>query len=233
TAQQLQAIDLFEDLPTTEIAALVDRCVWHHAKKGDEVFDRQSDNRDIFFVISGRVRIVNFALSGREVAYAECKAGSYFGELSAIDGEPRSASVVALEDSTLASLDQSEFHKLLARQPAVAIRVLKKLVGIVRSADERIMDLATLSAYQRVYRRILELKRPDPVRQDSWLIYPLPTQAEIAAQASTTRETVARVLGQLQNESITQRKGRTLYIRELEKLEKLAERVAPGATSAE
>ena len=177
----LKAIELFEGLPSNEILHLVDQCQWHDYQKGDEIFDRQSQNRDIFFVIRGRVRIVNFALSGREVAYAECVGGSYFGELSAIDGEQRSASVVALEDTLLASLDQSEFHRLLTRQPIVSIRVLQKLVGIVRACDERIMDLATLSAYQRVYRRILDLKKEDPVRPDSWLIYPLPTQAAIAA----------------------------------------------------
>jgi DNA-binding GntR family transcriptional regulator len=105
------------------------------------------------------------------------------------------------------------------------------MAGIIRTCDERIMDLATLSAYQRVYRKLLDLMRPDPVRADSWLIYPLPTQAEIASQASTTRETVARVLGQLANEQIVERKGKTLYIRDEKKLMILAERVAPDPQS--
>ncbi len=116
----------------------------------------------------------------------------------------------------------------MLKHPQVAILVLENLARIIRTCDERIMDLATLSAYQRVYSELIKLVRPDPVRPDSWLIYPLPTQAQIASLASTTRETVARVLSQLQQAGITQRKTKTLYIRDLERLSTLADRVAAG-----
>jgi len=129
-----------------------------------------------------------------------------------------------------ASLAPDAFLEVLRKVPRVGLKVLQKRAAMGRSADERIMDLATLSAYQRVYRKLLDLARPDPVREGSWLIYPLPTQAKIAAQASTTRETVARVLGQLGAEEIVERKGKTLYVRDMEQLSILAERVAVGNT---
>jgi DNA-binding transcriptional regulator YhcF (GntR family) len=66
------------------------------------------------------------------------------------------------------------------------------------------------------------MKKPDPVRPNSWLIYPLPTQAQIAALASTTRETVARVLSQLNHEQIAERRSKTLYIRNMAQLQALA-----------
>jgi CRP-like cAMP-binding protein len=224
---RLNGIDLFDGLSAEELNKIEANCQFHPYKSGEEIFNRSTENRDVFFVVAGRVRIVNFSVSGREVAYAEIMAGTYFGELSAIDGEPRSASIVALEDCLLGSLEQDAFLRVLQDHPMIGLRVLKRMAGIIRACDERIMDLATLSAYQRVYRKLLDLMRPDPVRAGSWLIYPLPTQAEIASQASTTRETVARVLGQLGNEEIVERKGKTLYIRDKEKLEILAERVSP------
>lgn len=226
----LNDIDLFADLAPEELAGVQSACQWQTFGSGDEIFTKSSTSRDVFFVVAGRVRIVNFSLTGREVAYAEVGPGACFGELSALDGKPRSASIVALEDCVLASLAPEEFLNVLRKFPNVGLRVLQKLAAMVRSADERIMDLATLSAYQRVYRKLLDLARPDPVRGDSWLIYPLPTQAKIAAQASTTRETVARVLGQLGAEEIVERKGKTLYVRDMEQLSILAERVAVGTT---
>ncbi len=230
---KLAGISLFEGIPAEALARIDGQVSWKGHKSGDEIFNRNTANRDVFFVAEGRVRIVNYSLSGREVAYAEIPAGAYFGELSAIDGEPRSASIVALDDCVLGALDRETFLGALQEFPIAGLRVMQKLASIVRTADERIMDLATLSAYQRVYRRLLDLTRPDPVTPSAWLIYPLPTQAQIASQASTTRETVARVLGQLSTENIVERKGKTLYVRDKEKLEILAERVAPETASAD
>lgn len=229
-SHRLNDIDLFEGLSQDELANIQAECTWQTYRAGDEIISRSTESRDVFFLVTGRVRIVNFSLSGREVDYAEVGAGTYFGELSAIDGKPRSATIVALEDCVLGALAPDQFMTALKRHPEAGLKVLRRLASMVRSADERIMDLATLSAYQRVYRKLLDLARPDPVRPDSWLIYPLPTQAKIAAQASTTRETVARVLGQLGAEEIVERKGKTLYVRDMEQLSILAERVAANTT---
>ncbi len=188
----------------------------------EEILSRDEQAGDVYFVLRGEVRIVNYSAAGREVAYAIIPAGGYFGELSAIDGRPRSANVLAVEDCLLATLTPAAFKEVLAMDSTVALRVMDKLVRIVRSADDRILDLATLSAYQRVYVEILRMKKPDPVRPNSWLVYPLPTQAQIAALASTTRETVARVLSQLNHDHIAERKSKTLYIRDLPKLQALA-----------
>lgn len=202
--------------------ANVRRCV-----ADEEILSRDEQAGDVYFVLRGEVRIVNYSASGREVAYAIIPAGGYFGELSAIDGRPRSANVLAVEDCLLATLTPAAFKELLALDSDVSAKVMQKLVRIIRSADDRILDLATLSAYQRVYVEVLRMKKPDPVRPNSWLVYPLPTQAQIAALASTTRETVARVLSQLNHDHIAERKSKTLYIRDLAKLQALAIKSQP------
>lgn len=223
----LSAISLFNGFEANELKQIEKTCVWRKCKAGDQILTRDSLSRDIIFVVSGEVRIVNFSLTGREVAYAEVKGGGYFGELAAIDGEPRSANVVAHQDCLLASLSPSAFRDVLRNHPEVGVRVLEKLARIVRVCDDRIMDLATLGAHQRVYRELSRLITEDPVRPGSWLIYPSPTQSAIAAKASTTRETVARVMSQLTSAGILERKSKTLYVRDRERLNLLIEHVSP------
>ena len=224
----LSGINLLKSLNTGDLTALAQSCSWTKHKNGVEIIDRNSDCRDMYFVVAGRVRVVNYSLSGREVAYAILEAGDYFGEIAAIDGLPRSAHVVTMDPVILASLPPAGVRTLIENHPDIAIQIMEKLAAIIRNCDDRIMDLATLGAIQRVYRELIKLVKPDPVQPDSWLIYPMPTQAQIAALASTTRETVARVVSQLSSAGIVEKKSKTLYIREMEKLRTLAERTNPG-----
>ena len=222
--QSLGGIALLADLSEDALRVLEGQCEWQAVKAGEEVISRDSSSRDVIFVVQGDVRVLNYSLSGREVAYAKLDAGGFFGELAAIDGLPRSAQVITQSDAILARLAPDAFKQLIGTHPSVASGVMQKLAQIIRNCDDRIMDLAVLSAFQRVYIELLRIKKPDPVTQGKWMIYPMPTQADIASHASTTRETVARVLGQLSKGGIVERKGKTLYIRDLEKLETLADR---------
>jgi CRP-like cAMP-binding protein len=227
----LDGIGLFSSLTDGEIRRLEQRCKWRHFRRGEQVLDRDSESRDIMFVVKGTVRIVNFSSTGREVAYATMAAGGYFGELSALDGQPRSATVVAVEDCLLASLSPEVFEEFLHDHAEAAVQVSRRLAAIIRSCDDRIMDLSTLGAMQRVYGFVLRLAEPDPVNPSAYSIYPIPTQHAIAGQVSTTRETVARALSNLNQAGIAERKGKTLYIRDREGLESLIERLGEQGDS--
>ena len=104
---------LLEGLDTTAIARLEAQCTWRNVREGENVVTRDSDSRDVFFVVKGRCRIVNYSPSGREIAYAIAGPGDFFGEMAAIDGLPRSATVVALEDCTLATITPQAFRELI------------------------------------------------------------------------------------------------------------------------
>ncbi len=106
---------------------------------------------DLYFIVDGRARVVNYSLSGREVTFDDRGGGAYFGELAALDGEPRSANVVALEETVVAILSQEGFHHMLMTYPQVAVRILKNLAKIVHISTDRIMDLSTLGANNRVH----------------------------------------------------------------------------------
>jgi len=222
----LGGVSLLSPLTPAELVQAERLASFRRFRAGEEILSRDSDTKDIFFVLSGAVRVVNYSSTGREIAYATVGSGEYFGELAAIDGGPRSASVIGLEAGQVASLTPEAFLSLLHRHPEIAIAIIGRMAKIIRGSNDRILDLATLGAHQRVFRELVKLAKPDPVRTGAWLIYPIPRQVEIAAQASTTRETVARVLGGLAGNGIVERKSKTLYIRDLARLKALADGTA-------
>jgi CRP-like cAMP-binding protein len=216
----LDGIALLQGLDPAARQALAARCVWRRYAPGERILDPEADSRDVLFIVSGRVRVVTYAVSGREVAFAVLEAGSHVGELSALDGAPRSASVEALEACRVASLPADAFQELLLAQPGLALELLKGLAGVIRRSDERIAELSVLGAMPRVYRELRRLARPQGAGA---VVAPLPTQETLATHVGATRETVARALGQLAKAGIATRRGRELLIRDLALLEALGE----------
>ena len=220
--RRLDEIRLLSRLSPKALRKIEGQCRWCEFPAGAKILDRDSDDRDVYFVVRGAVQIVNYSLSGRKIALARIAAGGYFGELAAIDGEPRSASVVALEDCLMATMPPSACDQLMLDHPELAMDLLLRLAHIIRSCDNRIMDLSTLGAVQRVYLELLGLAVHDPAGPDTWVISPLPAQREIATQASTTRETVARAISELVADGLITREGKSLHIHDRARLERLA-----------
>jgi CRP-like cAMP-binding protein len=223
SGKSLRSIELFTGLDDAEIRKLEARCRWRRYRDGERVLDSGSASRDVYFVATGAVSIVNFSLSGKEVTLATAKAGGYFGELAAIDNQPRSASVVAVEDSLIAIMPPQTFIDLLTSHAEVTFRVAKRLAEIVRLGDQRIMELSTLAATQRVYAELLRMAEPDAAVPGLWVIRPLPPVREIASRVSTTRETAARALAHLYPTGLIRRKGRSLYLMDRDGLQEAIE----------
>jgi len=131
------------------------------------------------------------------VTFDHREGGEYFRELAALDGEPRSANVVALENTVVACLSQEGFHDMLLTYPQVAVRILKNMAKIVRISTDRIMDLSTLGANNRVHAELLRLAGSNIQDDNTARISPIPIHGDIASRVSTTRETVARVFSDL------------------------------------
>ena len=219
----LADVDLFKTLDESERARMESRCRWRRYRSGERIFECGDETREVFFVVEGKINIVDFTLSGREVAFDSAMPGDSFGELAAIDGLPRSTSVVAAQASTLAVMGHKDFNDMLATNAATAVFVLSRLGEIVRRSDERIMELSALAATHRVYAEILRMAQPDAASPDLWVVRPLPPLREIASRVSTTRETVARSLSQLYPTGLLRRKGRNLYLMDRAKLEDLVQ----------
>jgi CRP-like cAMP-binding protein len=220
TARSLVHIELFESLAQAEVLQLERRCLWQRWHPGEQIIDRETESNDVYFVIRGRVRVIDYSHSGhREVVFDELGPGAVVGELAAIDGEPRSVNVVATAETVTASLPADSFMSLVLEHPPVALAVMRRLSEMIRQSTSRIMDLSTLGAHHRIYAELLRLaKTGGAARPNQAVIHPIPIHADIAARVSTTRETVARVLSELAHGDIVKREGDMLVIRDLDQL---------------
>jgi len=217
--KSLANVQLLSGLPAESLAQIADVCELRTCRPGARVIERGENTRDVYFILSGRVNVMNFAASGRVVAFASLEAGELFGELAALDGLPRSATVVAATACTFAVLPPQEFRRLLPAHPELALMLMVRLAQVIRNCDDRIFNLSSLGAPQRICLELLRLSEPDPAQQDRWAIYPMPTQAALANVAGTARETVARVIRDLATQGVIERKSKSLYIYDRKSLE--------------
>jgi CRP/FNR family transcriptional regulator, cyclic AMP receptor protein len=221
--ETLDAIEVLKPLSVEARRALVQRCRWKIWNPGEQIIDRETESTDVYFVAHGTARVVNYGLSGREVSFDDIPAGGSFGELSALDGGKRSANVVAVDVTTTAIMPAKAFVETLAEHPEVAMALLKRLARIVRASTGRIMDLSTLGAQNRIYAELLRLARNAGIHDNTALLQPIPVHSDIAARVSTTRETVARVLSDLQRRGLVRREKNGLAIADVQRLSAMVE----------
>lgn len=218
----LEAIELFSELPSEAIREIEAVAHWHHFAAEEQVFDKDSDTLEIYFVVKGAVRILSHVHDDREVALANVIAGNYFGELAAIDGKERSARVVAAEESVLASLEGKTFIDFVLKYPLIGLRVMERFARIIRTLDNRVTDLSTLSEVQRVYVELVRLAQPDARRPNGWHIPDMPNHKEIASWAGTSREAVAQAIGELARDGVLERRSMNILIHDWQKLQTMA-----------
>ena len=223
--KSLKGVSLFSSLTKDELKAVESHCRWRIFSPHQQIIDRERTSRDVFFVVTGTVRIVNYSFSGRGIILDELEAGNYFGELSAIDSEPRSARVIAVQESLVASLPQPNFLETLENHPKIALKVMAHLSALLRGATQRIMDLSTLGANNRVHADLL--RQAGDIKDDmkTALLEPMPIHNDIASRVSTTRETVARVMNDLARRGIVEKKGNSLLIKDVQRLRDMVEEV--------
>jgi CRP-like cAMP-binding protein len=214
---------LLDGVNADDLAVLESSCKWRRYQMGERVFERGSDGREVFFVVEGAVNVTSFAKTGREVTFAKAGAGDVVGELAAIDGGPRSASVVAVEDSLLAVLPSQVFVDLIKRNGEVALRLLVRLAAIIRTGDEKVLEISSLRATNLVYAHLLKVAVRDEAAADLWVVKPLPGLGEIASLCGTTRELVSSALNELYPSGLITRRGPNLYVMDREALEDIVE----------
>lgn len=225
----LRGIALLEGLAPERFDALARECRWRNYEADQRVISRDDADRDVYLIVSGRVRVTIYSAAGRQVTFRDFGAGEHFGEVAAIDGMPRSADVLALENSLLASLTRASFGRLIREEPAVAERLLRDLAALVRRLSERVIDLSTLGVHHRLHAELLRLAREAGVSGNGARIDPAPKHADLASQISTYREQVTRELSVLARAGVLGKSGRALVVLDIARLEKMVEEVKSGA----
>ncbi len=221
----LRGIALLDALAPERLDAFARECAWRTFAPEQQIISREADDRDLYLIVSGRVRVTTYSAGGRQVTFRDIGAGDCFGEVAALDGGPRSADVIALESTLVASMPASVFWRLVRAEPTVAERLLLRLAGMVRGLSERVIDLSTLGVQNRIHAELLRLAREAGVADNAARIDPAPKHADVASRVSTYREQVTRELSALVRLGILERGEHALVIRDVAALERLVEEV--------
>lgn len=221
----LSGFDLFGSLSKDALSAIERACTFRRFAAHEHIVERDSRSRDVLLLISGRAKVLNYSVSGREIVFDDLLAGSSFGEVGAIDDQPPLAEVVATDAVVVMVIPQRVFIDVLNTHPEVALSVMRRLARIIRTADERIMDLSTLAAHHRVYAEVLRRAHGRMVGENRAEIAPIPLHSEIASKTSTTRETVARAINTLTRRGIVSRSKTALCIQDVYALKEMVAKV--------
>ncbi len=209
----LRKVPIFAGLSDQELEVLADSLGKRTFAKGMIIFHKDSPGRSLYLIESGKVRIFILSESGGEISVRIYGRGDVFGELSMLDGQPRSAGAVAMERTEVLTLHRDDFLALLARFPHVAAGVIATLSQRVRYTTKYAESLAFLDVFGRVADRLLELADCYGVDTGEGTVIDLRlTQSELASLVGTTRESVNKVLGLFRDEGLIRCQGQQITI---------------------
>ena len=194
TAEFLATVPLFSGLTPDQLARFADVTMEKTFPRGSVIVFEQDPGDSLFVVRSGRVKVVLLGEDGREVILGILEVGEYFGELSLIDEQPRSANVIAMEDAALLVLRREDFRKRVEEAPTVAWALLMGLSRRLRQADSKIGGLVLLDVPGRVAKLLTDLAK----ESGSDAIPRVLTHQTIAHMIGASRETVSRTMKDFQ-----------------------------------
>jgi CRP/FNR family cyclic AMP-dependent transcriptional regulator len=188
------------------------------------IIAHDDESSDLFFMIEGRARATSYSEGGRAIAYRDIGPGDIFGELAAIDGGPRSASVVALKAALVGRLSGPKFRELVSAHPRFTWALLTHLALQVRRMTERVYEFSTLVVRKRLIRELLRLSENGDMLAGAASIRPAPTHFDLASRISTHREAVSREMSALARKKFIQKRGDVLMLHDVAALRSLCDK---------
>ena len=217
--QLLAQIPMFEHLASEDLEHLSGLLQQRRYNRGEVIFHQGDVGTALFIVRRGEVAIRLSSAEGKEVILALLGRGDAFGELSLLDGEPRSTDAVARDETHLLSLHREDFRRFLSERPQVAMDLLAVLSRMVRRVTQHVHDAAFLDARARLARVLLDLARtqgqPGP---EGGVVIPKLTQAELANLCGVTRESANKWLTAYKREGVLTYEGGQITLLDLERL---------------
>jgi len=217
-AQDLRLIPLFSELSETQLDEITKISVKQVYKKDNMVLIEEEIGSTMFIILFGRVKISRISDEGREVILSILVDGDFFGEMSILDGQTRSANAVTLEDTELLIIRRENFLQMLHDYPQVAINLLKELAHRLRRSDSQIKSLSLQNALGKVASTILRIADDSGIiKQGQVEIAHMPPQQDLANMAGTSRETISRVIKSLNQLGYVKKEGSKLRILDYER----------------
>lgn len=220
--QVIAEVPIFEDLQEGEIRSIVPLFKERHYRKGTILFFEGDYGDEMFIITSGLVRIYRIEQS-KEITLALFRAGDFFGEMALIDKtSTRSATAETIEPSTILSISRGDFFRFLEKSPRLLLRLLEVNMQRLRKANDQIHDLTFLDVRSRIVKTISRLAEEygTPTPQGMFIDMRL-THQQIANMVGTVRESVTKVLQELQDDGIISIQQKRIMVYDLSKLKTL------------
>lgn len=214
----LRPIRLLAGLPDEVLADIASAARFKRYRRGQTIVTREDHERDLCLISAGQVRVIMLAPSGREVRFRDIPAGGVFGEIAALDGRPRCATVLALQDTLLVRIAPEALGPLLQRHWPMCERLLRGLASSLRHLTERVYELSALSVQQRLIAELLRQARPGRDGDAQALLDPAPRHVDLAATIGTSREQVSRELAALAQDGLLRREQDRLCLTQVSRL---------------
>lgn len=198
----IRRVSLFSMLTPPQAEALAEAASKKRFKRGEILVAQGQKNNALYIILAGRTRVLMTDNRGREVILAKQKVGDYVGEMSLIDNEPHSATVIADQQVDVLELGRDSFLQCLGENAAMSFAVMHGLVQRLRKASEKISSLALVGVYGRVAMVLLDLAVPD--ENDALLIRDKVSRQDIAKMVGASREMVSRVMKDFEEQGFIQ-----------------------------
>jgi CRP-like cAMP-binding protein len=212
-ADLFREVPLFADLDEADLDSLLAVATRRKFPKDSVIFFEHDPGDSLFMILSGRVKVTILSDDGREIILSVLGEKDFFGEMSLLDNEPRSATAIAMEDTEVVILHQREFLSIVERRPRVLVLLLAVLSSRLRKANHQIGSLALLDVYGRVASVLLEMAKESGTRlKDGRICFRRPTHQEIANMIGATRETVSRMISDLHRQGYIEISGKNVII---------------------
>jgi len=209
----LRNVPIFTDLTDSDLTKIASKMVPRVYEKGQMILLEESMGETFFIITQGAVKVTRLSADGREVILAILGESDFFGEMSLLDGEGRSANIVANEDAKVLTLSRNDFLDCLESYPKIAIALLEELATRLRKSDQQIESLSLSDSEHRIGITLIRLAAElGTIKQGDVTVKNLPYQQDIANMAGTSRETVSRTLKLLEDKKLVRRENRNLTI---------------------
>ncbi|WP_273333918.1 Crp/Fnr family transcriptional regulator [Dictyoglomus turgidum] len=199
----LKNVPLFEDFSDEELEKLLVISKEKTYPKDAVVFQKGDLGNFFFLICSGRVKVIIETEEGKEGILSILYPTEFFGEMSLLDGEPRSATVVALEETRVIIIERNDFLILLYKHPELALKILKTLSLRLRKANRQIETLMFLDAPGKVARLLIDIAQERGKKINNEILIDLEfTRQELGNLIGVSRETTTRILKSFEEDGI-------------------------------
>ena len=224
-ARALRDVSLFATVPEPYFGEIAARIRLRHYGVGEVIFHQHDAGEGLYLVARGAVRLFLRSDDGQELTIARFEPGEFFGELAAIDEEPRSATAVASDATDLLVLHRSDFLSYLRARPEAAVFCLRILARRLRQADAQLGDSTFLTLPARLAKTLVDLGRTygQQMPDGSVRVTLRLTQTELASMVGGSRPTVNQLLQRFRRLGWITIEGRTLILLQENRLRRLAD----------